>query len=315
MGAHQHAGHQHSVPQGIERGAVSRKLLISTAITLLFVVFEIAGAIYANSLSLLGDAFHNFTDSLALILALAAFRLELWPATPAKSFGYQRAGILAAFVNAATLVALTIFLLIEAWERFRTPENVHTGWMIGTSIVALSMNVFISAWLHRESKDDITVRSAVIHLIGDALSSVGIIIGAIAIRLTGLVVIDAAISVLIAGLILWSSWGILKEAVNILLEGAPKSIDPSEVALAIARIEGVHGVHHLHIWALAPSRPALSCHLMLGDVSLREAGSVLERVNALLTEKWHIAHTTIQVEYADCDPSDPWCVTASTSAP
>ena len=302
--AHPHVGH------GVVRDTsqVSRKLLISTTITLLFVVIEIAGAIFANSLSLLGDAFHNFTDSLALILALTAFRLERVPATPAKSFGYQRAGILAAFINAATLVALTIFLLVEAWERFREPESVDTFWMIATSVVALAMNLFIAAWLHREQKEDLTVRSAVIHLMGDALSSVGIIIGAIAIRMTGLAVIDPAISVLIAGLILWSSWGVLREAVHILLEGAPSGIEPDQVATQIASMSGVRGVHHLHIWALAPHRPALSCHLMLGDVSLRAAGEILQRVNEMLGSRWNIAHTTIQVEYADCEPGDASCI-------
>lgn len=293
-----------------DRSSTSRKLLISTVVTLLFVVLEIAGALFANSLSLLGDAFHNFTDSLALVLALTAFRLEKLPPTPSKTFGYQRAGILAAFINAASLVGFTLYLLVEAWERFRQPENVDTFWMIVTSAVALTMNVVIARWLHHEQKEDITVRSAVIHLMGDALSSVGIIIGALVINATGLVVIDPALSVLIAILIFWSSWGVLKEAVNILLEGAPQGIEPDEVASEIAAMNGVRGVHHLHIWALSPHRPALSCHLMLGDVSLRSAGEVLSRVNEMLTSRWKIAHTTIQVEYAECDPGDPWCVSS-----
>lgn len=310
-------GHRHShgsLSRDEFRGTAARKLLISTIITLLFVVIELGGAWLANSLSLLGDAFHNFTDSLALVLALAALRIELLPATPSKSFGYQRAGILVAFVNAAALVGLTVYLLIEAWERFRQPEQVHAGWMIGTSAVALVMNVAISAWLHREGKQDLGVRSAVIHLMGDALSSVGIIIGAIAISLTGVMVIDPAISVVIAALILWSSWGVLREAVNILLEGVPEGIDAELVGRAIAAMPGVSGVHHLHIWALAPSRPSLSCHLMLGDVSLREADGVLERVNAMLNDRWRIVHTTIQVEYATCAADDPWCITHEVDA-
>lgn len=305
-----HHGHSHGTLNRDEfRGIAGRKLLISTGVTLLFVVIELGGAWLANSLSLLGDAFHNFTDALALILAMAALRLELVPANPMKSYGYQRAGILVAFINASALVGLTVYLLIEAWERFRAPEQVAPGWMIATSVVALTMNLLISAWLHREGKADITVRSAVIHLLGDALSSVGIIIGAIAIHYTGMVVIDPAISVVIAALILWSSWGVLREAVNILLEGVPEGIDPERVAHAVADMDGVSGVHHLHIWALAPSSPALSCHLMLGDVTLREADVVLERVNAMLRERWNIAHTTIQVEYATCSVDDPWCIT------
>jgi cobalt-zinc-cadmium efflux system protein len=300
-------GHAH-LPDG-ERAGVNRKLAISTAITLIFVVVEIGGAILANSLALLSDAFHNFTDSFALILALVALRIERRPPTAAKSFGYQRAGTLAAFVNAGLLVGMTIWLLAEAAERFRAPEEVSTFWMVVTSIAALAMNLFITFWLRKEGKKDLAVRSAVVHMIGDALSSVGIIIGAGVIYLTGLIIIDPIISVLIAGLILWSAWGILKEAVNLLLEGTPSGIDPERVAADISTMPGVFGVHHLHIWAIGPSRPALSCHLMLGDVSLRSAGEVQARVGEMLAEKYSIAHMTIQVESAGCAIDDPFCVT------
>lgn len=309
-----HHSHSHGTISRDEfRGIASRKLLISTIVTLLFVIVEIAGAVYANSLALLGDAFHNFTDSLALVLAFAALKLERLPATPSKSFGYQRAGILVAFVNAAALVALTLYLLVEAWERFRNPEVVSTRWMIITSVVALSMNVLISLWLRREGKEDLAVRSAVIHMLGDAASSVGIIVGAVAINLTGLSAIDPAISVLIAILIFWSSWGVLREAVNVLLEGVPEGIDPDAVARSVAGVDGVSGVHHLHIWALAPSRPALSCHVLLGDTTLRQSDEILERVNAMLVREWRIEHTTIQVESGTCGSDDPWCVTHDVS--
>jgi cobalt-zinc-cadmium efflux system protein len=300
-------GHPH-LPAG-DRAGVNRKLAISTAITLIFVVVEIGGALLANSLALLSDAFHNFTDSFALILALVALRIERRPPTAAKTFGYQRAGTLAAFVNAGLLVGMTIWLLVEAAERFRSPEEVSTFWMVVTSIAALAMNLFITLWLRKEGQKDLAVRSAVIHMMSDALSSVGIIIGAGVIYLTGLIIIDPIISVLIAGLILWSAWGILKEAVNLLLEGTPSGIDPERVAADIGEMPGVFGVHHLHIWAIGPSRPALSCHLMLGDVSLRSAGEVQARVGEMLAEKYSIAHMTIQVESAGCAIDDPYCVT------
>src|SRR6266849_250126 len=231
------------------RSIVSRKLLIASILTALFVVVELLAGWYAHSLALIGDAFHNVTDALALIIALIAVRLEQRPATEEKSFGYQRAGILAAFVNAGTLVAFTLFIFVEAVERFRSPAAVQTNLMIGTAVTAIILNGAITLSLRHEGREDVNIRGAVIHMFGDALSSAGIIIAAILIRATGTPRWDPAVSVLIGVLILWSSWGILKEAVNLLLEGTPNGIDPAEVTQALSALEGVFGVHHLHIWA------------------------------------------------------------------
>lgn len=297
--SHAHAAsHVHST---------SRKLVISTILTIGFVVLELVVGLIANSLALIGDAFHNFTDALALILALWALWAERRPATAEKSFGYQRAGILAAFINAGTLVGLTLFLLVEAYQRLRDPEPVASGAMLITAAAGLVVNGVITLWLYEEGKRDINVRGAVTHMLADAISTVGIIIGAIAIRFTGRPEIDPAITVMIAGLVLWSSWGILRETVNLLLEGTPRGIDPVAVSADLAALDGVFGVHHLHIWALGPSRPALSCHLMLGDVTLKSAGEVIQRATDLLSEKYAIAHTTVQIEYASCEADDPFC--------
>jgi cobalt-zinc-cadmium efflux system protein len=297
-------GHDHA--KGVV--ATDRKLAISTTLTLLFVLFEIGAWLYSNSLSLLGDAFHNFTDALALGIALLALYVSRRPATGAKTYGYQRAGILAAFLNAASLLGLTGYLLYESWKRFLAPQPVDSGVMIGVSIAALVLNTFITLWLREEGRHDVNVQSAVVHMFGDALSSVGILIGALVIRYTGALVVDPFVSTLIALLILWSSWGILRETVNLLLDGTPRGLDPAAVVLDLGKEAGVLGVHHLHIWALGPSRPALSCHLMLGDVSLRSAGDVLEAVNEMLARRYGITHTTIQVEYAACPLDDPFCI-------
>lgn len=305
MGVH----HSHHAPSGI----VSRKLLISTALTIAFVGVELAGALISNSVALLGDAFHNITDTVALLLALWSLRLERRPATRVKSFGYQRAGVLAAFINAAVLLGLTFYLLYETWHRFTTPQSVDSTLMFGVSAVALLMNGFITLWLRKDGKHDVAVRSAVLHMFADALSSVGVMIGAMLIRATGNAIFDPIISVAIAALIVWSSWGILRETVNLLLEGTPSGIDPDEVSRDLAAQDGVYGVHHLHIWALGPARPALSCHLMLGDVPLRSAGEVLARVSEMLADKYAIAHTTIQVEHAACALDDPFCITPETA--
>lgn len=288
--------------------AIGRKLLIATIATVLFVGVELGVGVYANSLALVSDAAHNFTDAIALVLALVAVRLERRPATHTKSFGYQRAGVLAAFINAGTLVGFTAYIFLEAWQRFMFPEPVDSFWMLVTAAVALALNSAITAALHHEGKSDLSIRAAVIHMLGDALSSAGIIIGAIVIRVTGYDVIDPIVSVVIGALILWSSWGVLREAVNLLLEGTPSGIDPRSVMHDLSSEDGVLGVHHMHIWALAPSRPALSCHIQLGDVSLKSTGPMLARVSAMLADRHGISHVTIQFEHAGCPVDDPLCI-------
>ena len=292
--------------------SVSRKLVIASAATIVFVVVELAIGLWSGSLALIGDAVHNFTDSLALLLALFAVRLERRPATAEKSYGYHRAGVLAAFINAGSLLALTIYIFWEAIARLRAPHAVDSGAMLGTAVVALVLNSVITLWLREAGRHDINIRSAVLHMLGDAVSSAGIIAAALLIRFTGASYWDAVVSLGIGVLILWSSWGVLREAMNMLLEGTPAGIDPETVQRALAALDGVEGVHHLHIWALGPSRPALSCHLMVGDVPVKSTGNLLARVNEILEHDFGIAHTTIQFEFASCDVDDPYCVPYSS---
>ena len=287
---------------------VSRKLLIASVATFLFVLLELGAGIFANSLAVIGDALHNFTDTLALLLALFAVRLERRPATAEKSYGYQRAGVLAAFINAGTLVAFTIFIFVEAIERIRVEHAVNAKWMMITAAIAILLNAAISWSLHDEGRTDINIRSAVLHMLGDAFSSAGIIVAAVLIRITNMPFWDPIMSMLIGVMILWSSWGVFREALNLLLEGTPAGIDPEAVTRSLSAIDGVYGVHHLHIWALGPSRPALSCHLMVGDIAVKTTGSLLDRVTHMLEGEYRIAHTTIQFEFSNCDLDDPYCV-------
>jgi cobalt-zinc-cadmium efflux system protein len=296
--AHDH--HHHS--------GVSRKLIAATILTSLFIVLELIIGFMASSLALIGDALHNFTDVLALVIALIAVRLERRPATHEKTYGYQRAGILAAFINAGSLVAFTAFLFVEAFNRFRHPQPVDSGWMLLVAAVAVVMNLAIGLALRRDGKHDINIRGAVVHQLGDALSAVGIIIAALLIRRTGSPLWDPAVSVAIGVLILWSSWGVLREAVNLLLEGTPSGIDPAAVARSLEAIQGVSGVHHVHIWALGPSSSALSCHLMVGDVPIRSTSKMLDQVTAMLQREYRIVHTTVQFEFAECADDDPFCI-------
>lgn len=295
-----HAHHHHH--------DVSRKLTTAAAANVLVVAAELTIGFWAGSLALIGDALHNLTDALALVIALIAVRLERRAPTSGKSFGYQRAGILAAFINAAMLVTFTLFFFREAWERFHAPREVSTLPMLIMAAIALCVNTATAYSLHRESRGDVNIRGAFLHMVGDAVSSAGIIVAALLIRITGSTQWDAGVSVLIGVAILWSSYGVLRESVNLLLEGTPSAIDPTAVTDALGRVEGIFGVHHLHIWALGPSNLALSCHLMVGDVPLKDTARVLEEINAMLAHDYKIAHTTIQFEFAMCAPDDPSCV-------
>ena len=305
--AHPHHGHHHH--------DVTRKLTIATAANLLVVVAEIAVGIWAGSLALVGDALHNLTDAVALLIALVAVRLERRAPTSAKSFGYQRAGILAAFINAAMLVTFTLFIFREAYERLNAPRDVSTTAMLITAAIAMLVNGATAFSLHHESREDVNIRGAFVHMIGDAVSSAGIIVAAVLIRVTGTPVWDAAVSILIGALILWSSYGVLRESVNLLLEGTPSAIDPAAVTQSLGAIDGIYGVHHLHIWALGPSTLALSCHLMVGDVPLKDTTRILAEINSMLAREYRIAHTTIQFEFAECAADDPYCVPFSARAP
>jgi len=300
--AHHH--HQHES----HGTTVSHKLLIASIATALFVAIEIVVGVRANSLALIGDALHNVTDTVALLLALFAVRVEKRPATSAKSYGWHRAGVLAAFINAGVLVALTIFLFVEAVQRLRVVHQVNSAAMLMTACGALLLNGAITFWLRAEGKRDLNIRGAVLHMLGDAISSAGIISAAVLIRITGALYWDPAVTIIIGVLILWSSWGILREAMNLLLEGTPAGIDPEAVTRSIAALDGVTGVHHVHIWALGASRPALSCHLMVGDIPVRSTGNLLAQVNELLEHDFGITHTTVQFEFASCDADDPYCV-------
>ena len=301
---HHHPGQHHHA----DSRAVSRKLTVATAANLLVVVAELGVGFYAGSLALIGDALHNLTDSLALIIALIAVRLERRAPTTEKSFGYQRAGVLAAFINAGMLMAFTLLIFKEAIERLRHPQPVEPTLMMIAAGAALIVNAATALSIRHASHDDVNIRGAFVHMVGDAISSAGIIVAAIVIRMTGAAQWDAIISMFIAVLILWSSYGVLRESVNLLLEGTPAGIDPEDVTRSLSGIEGIHGVHHLHIWALGPSSPALSAHLMVGDVPVKTTGPLREQVTAMLAREYRIAHCTIQFEFTECSPDDPYCV-------
>jgi cobalt-zinc-cadmium efflux system protein len=284
-----------------------RRLQLSLAATVLFIVVEIAAGLQARSLALLSDAGHNFTDALALLLASFAFYVESKPPDSTKTYGYQRAGVLAAFVNALALVLLAGYIFYESYLRLRAPQEVAEKIMIAVAALGLAVNLGIMFGLRSASRRDLNVRSAFIHMLGDAISSVGIIIGGLVIGWTGYHWIDPLLSMLIGLLILWTAWDIIKESLNILLEGLPRSLRLDAVVQAVRRVPGVIDVHDVHIWSLASHTHALSCHVMIDDLPPSASDSILRSVNDMLAARFHITHTTIQFEHALCEISGAGC--------
>ena len=276
--------------------------------TCVFVAVEIVAGIRAHSLALISDAGHNFTDALALLLAWIANYLGAKPADEIKTYGYQRAGVLAAFVNALTLIAIAAWIFWESAQRLQAPEAVAQNVMLAVAALGLILNGGIMWALRTARHRDINVRSAFVHMLGDALGSIAIIAGAVAIAYTGWVQIDPLLSILIGVLIVWTAWDIIHESLNILLEGLPRGLNLQDVIGSMRAVDGVLDVHDLHIWSLGSSTHALSCHVLIEDVPPSASDAILRRLNQMLAGRFHIFHTTVQFEHASCAVSGKGCV-------
>ncbi len=279
---------------------MGRVLKWSLALTLLFVVVEVIAGFRAHSLALLSDAGHNFTDALALLLAWFGFHLGRRPPDETRTYGYHRAGVLAAFVNALSLLALAGYILYESYRRWLRPETVHELTMLVVATLGLLVNVTIMWGLRTGRRHDINIRSAWAHMLGDAVGSIGIIAGAIVIRSTGWQRVDPLLSALIGLLIIWTAWDIVKESLNILLEGLPRGLELNSVIQAMREVGGVLDVHDLHIWSLGSSTHALSCHVLIADLPPSESETILRRINQVLGDRFQIHHTTLQFEHVNC---------------
>jgi cobalt-zinc-cadmium efflux system protein len=274
---------------------------------LAFVVVELSAGLFSHSLALLSDAGHNFADVLALLLAWYGFHAADWPSTRARTFGYHRVGILTALANAVSLVVIAIFIIWQASVRLAHPEPVEGKIMVGVAAAAVVVNGLVALWLHSGAGHDLNVRSAYIHMLGDALSAVGVVIAGIIVALTGQSIADPIVSILIGLMILWSSWGILKESVNVLLEGTPAGLDMAAVEKCIAEVPGVLDAHDLHVWTVGAGVVACSCHVVVAEQSIRDGQQVLRAVTHELAHHFHINHTTVQVEVEGCEANDMYC--------
>jgi cobalt-zinc-cadmium efflux system protein len=287
--------------------ASNPRLGLSIALTLAFVLGEAVAGYFAHSLALMSDAGHNFSDALALLLSWYGLQAAKRPATSRRTFGSHRVGILAALANALTLVAIGAIIIWEAIERFRDPQPVQSGPMIWVAIVAMLLNGVISFWLHSGAKHDLNLRSAYLHMLGDAISAFGVVVAGVIIAFTGSPIADPLVSLLIGGIIIWSSWGIITESVCILMEEVPKGLDMEALERSIKEVHGVLGVHDLHVWAVASGIHSASCHVLVSEQSIRSGEQILKAVAGMLSHDFAIGHTTIQVEVQGCDADELYC--------
>jgi cobalt-zinc-cadmium efflux system protein len=270
------------------------RLTATLALTCGFLVVEVVGALWSGSLALLADAGHMLADAGGLALALFAIWIAGRPPTPAKTYGYYRAEILAALINALVLLVVAGGILVETYRRFLTPPAILGGPMLGVAMVGLVVNLACAGLLHGAAEGSLNVRAAYLEVLGDALSSLGVVLAAVAVVLTGWTLADPLVSGAIALVIVPRTWGLLRQAVNVLLEGTPAHLNLAEIEDAICSVAGVRRVHDLHVWTLTSEREAMSAHVVVDDV--RDSERLLETLHAVLHARFGIDHTTIQLE-------------------
>ncbi len=280
-----------------------RRFILALILTGLILVAEVVGGLVTHSLALLSDAGHVLLDMLALGMSYAALRLAARPADDRHSYGFHRFQVLAALANGVLLFLMAFGILREAWARFRSPEPVLAGPMLIVAVIGLGVNLVVMRVLGDHDHEDLNTRSAFLHVLGDMLSSVGVIVAGIVILLTGWTAADPLVSVLIGVVILTGAGRVLRAATHILLEGTPEGVHPQQVAAALREQPGVSNVHDLHIWTVSPGYMALSAHVVLEDRSLAEAQGTQALLRQILAERFNIRHTTLQVECAACDPA------------
>jgi len=303
---HDHHDHEHhaATPAG--------KLALAVALTLAFVGAEAIAGVAGHSLALLSDAGHNFADALALGFSWYAVWCARKPSHSGMTFGYHRVGILAALVNAVSLVVIALLIIWEAIDRIRHPQPASGGLMICVAAGAIVLNVLISWWLHAGAKHDLNLRSAYLHMVGDAVSAFGVVIAGVVVAVSHAQLADPVVSFLIAGLILWSSWGVLKESVSVLLEGTPAGLDMAAVVAAIRNVQGVRGAYDLHVWTVGPGAIACSVHVQVAEQTIREGQQILRAVVDRLGHDFKINHTTVQVEVEGHEANEIYCCIEST---
>ncbi len=289
----EHISSHHKDPSG--------RLVLSIILNALITILEIVGGILSNSLALISDAVHNLSDTMALMLAWVAGKVGKKQPDTRKTFGYKRFEILSAFINASVLTAVSIYLIYESVLRFLNPEPVKTGLMLVVALAGLAANLLSVLFLHRDSRHSLNVRAAYLHLLGDTLSSVAVIAGAIVIGLTGLTFLDPLLTLVISVVIIRQAYGILHESTGILMQSTPRHLNLQQIKNSIETHHMIRNVHHVHCWQLQDNQVHFEAHLeTVSDLKISDTGVILTEVESILREKFGISHTTFQIEYGNC---------------
>jgi cobalt-zinc-cadmium efflux system protein len=309
--AHDHARHEHDHEEahdhshGLNLAAAEGRqgLLIALSITVLMMIAELVGGLLSNSLALLSDAGHMLTDNLAILLSFFAMKFATMPATDRRTFGFYRLEILAALINGIVLVLISFYIIYQAYLRILDPQPVQGTLMLLVAIIGLVANIIGALVLTKHSHANLNIRGAYLHIIGDALSSVGVVAGGVVILLTGWYLIDPILSILISFVIIYGAWALVKESVSILLESVPSHVDIDIVAADIGKIAGVREAYHIHVWTITSGVYAMSAHVIIDDQLVSRSRDLLDEIRALLSKKFKILHSTIQLECQRCDMS------------
>lgn len=282
-----------------------KNLFITIVLNVIITLSQVVGGIMSGSLALLSDAVHNFSDVMALVIAYVANRLAARPSTEAHTFGYKRAEILAALFNASVLIGIAVFLIIEAFHKFYHPEPIDSSWVIGLGMLSIVLNAASVLLVKDDAHDNMNIRAAYLHLLTDVMTSVAVVGGGLLMYYFQLFWVDPLVSVLIALYLVWASIGLLKESGAVLMQFTPVQLEIPEIIKSIEALSEVENVHHLHLWRLNDKEIHLEAHLAFSEnLTLQESNKILDRLEALLQEQYHIGHTTLQCEYKRCDNSE-----------
>ncbi|HUI67592.1 MAG TPA: cation diffusion facilitator family transporter [Nitrospirota bacterium] len=302
---HEH-GHEHANGLRQQSRGGKRDLLIALSITLLMMIVEAIGGLLSNSLALISDAGHMLTDNLALLLSFFAMKFATLPATEKRTFGFYRLEILAALINGIILVVISLYIIYQSYLRMIHPQRVEGMLMLIVAVIGLVANISGAVVLMKHSHSNLNIRGAYLHIVGDAFSSIGVVVGGIIILYTGWYLIDPILSILISFVIIYGAWALVKESVSILLESVPSHIDIETVATAISQIRGVREAYHIHVWTITSGVHAMSAHVLIDDQLVSRSRDLINDIKSLLAEKFKILHSTIQLECERCD-MNPIC--------
>lgn len=299
---HDHEGHSHEGHSHSAKGIPKQRLLQALGISLVITVAQIIGGIISGSLALLSDALHTATDAVALLASYIAVKLGEKPGTVKHTFGLKRAEIVAAAMNAGVLIGISVWLLYEAVMRFIHPEHIEAGWMVGVAGIGLAANIINAVILQKGAKDNINMRAAYLHVLSDAVVSIGVIIGGVAIMMLGESFnwIDPLLTMLISIWLIKESWSIVGESMRIIMMGAPPGIEPQAVAEKIQMLPPVRGVHHVHVWSLNDQNVHFEAHIDIDDRLVSECGGLADQIEDLLHDEFSITHVTLQFESGRC---------------